>query len=101
MAKTIGELSEEARKRAGAKEYKGHRFMDLVQFDEKVRHMIVFDVLSFSAGVGERGDRMRLYLTDKGYENAKEIAGKGCIKILSHARVAEGRLIYGSREQVR
>ena len=44
--KTIGELIEEMRIRAGAQEYAGHTFMDLERFADDTRHMIIFDVLT-------------------------------------------------------
>lgn len=46
MGKTIGELMEEMRIKAGAQNYKGHDYLDLVRFDENTRHMIIFDVLT-------------------------------------------------------
>ena len=44
--KTIGELMEEMRLKAGAKEYAGHSYMDLNRFADDTRHMIIFDVKS-------------------------------------------------------
>ena len=43
MGKTIGELIEEKRIQAGAQNYKGHDYMDLMRFDENTRHMIICD----------------------------------------------------------
>ena len=43
---TIAELMERRRIQAGAKEYKGHTYMDLARFDEATKHMIIFDVLT-------------------------------------------------------
>lgn len=39
---TIAELMEHRRIQAGAKEYKGHTYMDLARFDEATKHMIIF-----------------------------------------------------------
>uniref|UniRef100_UPI0040395C16 DUF5720 family protein n=1 Tax=Dysosmobacter welbionis TaxID=2093857 RepID=UPI0040395C16 len=36
MGKTIGELIEEKRIQAGAQNYKGHDYMDLMRFDENI-----------------------------------------------------------------
>ena len=47
---------------------KGHDIMALERFDPEVRHMIVFDVLSYDSPVGDKGDKMRLFLTDVGYQ---------------------------------
>ena len=76
-AKTIAQLMEEARIRAGAQNYKGHDYMDLARFDENTRHMIIFHVLTNDSPVGDKGDRMRLYLSDEGYQKALENAQRG------------------------
>lgn len=101
MGKTIAELMEEARVKAGAQEYKGHSYMDLMRFDDDTRHMIIFDVLTYQARVGDKGERMRLFLSDTGYEKAKNDEEKGNIKIRSHARVIKGNLFYDSKAQER
>jgi len=99
--KTVGEVMEEMRLKAGAKEYSGHSYMDLMRFDENTRHMVIFDVLTHDSPVGFKGERMRLYLSDTGYEKAKENRDNGNIKILSHAKVSRGNLYYDQKEQVR
>ena len=101
MGRTMRELMEQKRQEAGAKEYKGHEYFDLMRFDDNTRHMIVFDVLSWAASAGDKGDRMRLYLSDKGYENAKADENRGNIKILTHADVTAGTLRYDKKEPVR
>ena len=73
--KTIGELMEEMRLAAGAKEYHGHTYMDLARFDDKTRHMIIFDVLTNKSPVGWKGERTRLYLSDTGYQEAEQVPG--------------------------
>ena len=40
--KTIGQLMEEMRQKAGAQNYHGHDYMDLQRFAENTRHMIIF-----------------------------------------------------------
>ena len=70
--KTIGQLMEEMRAKAGAQNYHGHGYMDLQRFAEDTRHMIIFDVLTNDSPVGcqkafirtdqrrkKRGDRLR------------------------------------------
>ena len=74
--KTIGQLMEEMRQKAGAQNYHGHDYMDLQRFAEDTRHMIIFDVLT---------DRQ----------------ANGQIKILSHAYVRNGDLFYDHKEQIR
>lgn len=78
-SKTIAQRMEEARIQAGAQNYKGHDYMDLARFDENTRHMIIFHVLTHDSPVGDKGDKMRLYLSDKGYQKALEnLAAAGC-----------------------
>ena len=48
--KTIGQLMEEMRQKAGAQNYHGHDYMDLQRFAENTRHMIIFDVTPRWAG---------------------------------------------------
>lgn len=101
MGKTMGEMMEEMRQKAGAKEYEGHSYMDLNRFADDTRHMIIFDVLSNDSPVGCKGERTRLYLTDAGYEKLKAHEEKGFIKVLSHAKVSHGNLHYDRKEQAR
>ena len=49
--------------------------------------MVVFDVLSFESPVGYKGDKMRLFLTDEGYQKTLENQERGFIKIKNHAKV--------------
>ena len=62
--KTIGQLMEEMRQKAGAQNYHGHEYMDLERFAEDTRHMIIFDVLTHDSPVGWKGERTRLFLTE-------------------------------------
>lgn len=99
--KTIGQMMEEMRVKAGAQNYKGHDYMDLMRFDENIRHMVIFDVLTSNSPVGYKGDRMRLFLTEQGYKKAQENQENGHIKIISHARVIRGDLHYSRTDQAR
>ena len=99
--KTIAQRMEEARIRAGAQNYKGHDYMDLARFDENTRHMIIFHVLTHDSPVGDKGDRMRLFLSNKGYQKALEHERHGNIQILSHARVLRGTLSCDHKDQLR
>ena len=62
--KTIGQLMEEMRQKAGAQNYHGHDYMDLQRFAENTRHMVIFDVLTDDSPVGWKGERTRLFLSD-------------------------------------
>ena len=79
--KTVGELMEEMRIKAGAKEYHGHSYMDLQRFADDTRHMIIFDVLTNDSPVGWKGERTRLYLSQTGYEKALESQQKVRLKL--------------------
>ena len=98
---TLRELMEDMRRKAGAQNYQGHDYMDLARFDENTRHMIIFDVLTHDSPVGFKGDRMRLFLSDQGYQKALENQERGNIKILNHAKVVRGDLVYNHKDRVR
>lgn len=100
-SKTIAQRMEEARIQAGAQNYKGHDYMDLARFDENTRHMIIFHVLTRNSPVGDKGDMMRLFLSEKGYAKALENQESGHIRILSHAKVVQGNLRYDRKDQIR
>ena len=98
--RTIGERIAEARQRSGAEKLKGHDIMALKRFDPEVRHMIVFDVLSYDAPVGDKGDKMRLFLTDAGYQKFLDSQERGEVKLKNHAKVSGGNLYYDRRDRV-
>ena len=75
--KTIGQLMEEMRQKAGAQNYHGHDYMDLQRFAENTRHMIIFDVLTNDSPVGWKGERTRLFLSDIGYEKLWTVRQRG------------------------
>lgn len=99
--KTIGELMEEMRLKAGAKEYQGHSYMDLNRFADDTRHMIIFDVLTNDSPIGWKGERTRVYLTEEGYQKSLKNQELGHIKIISHAKVSKGHLYYDRRDTAR
>ena len=87
-AKTVGEMIAVVRQEPGAQKLEGHDIMALERFDPEVRHMIIFDVLSRESPIGDKGHRMRLFLTEVGYKKALESQDKSFIRILNHAKVA-------------
>ena len=97
--RTIGEKIAEARQQSGAEKLKGHDIMALERFDPEVRHMIVFDVLSYDSPVGDRGDKMRLFLTDAGYQKFLDSQERGEVKLKNHAKVSGGHLHYDRRDR--
>ncbi|EOS72212.1 hypothetical protein C817_05700, partial [Dorea sp. 5-2] len=99
--KTIGQLMEEMRLKAGAREYSGHSYMDLNRFAEDTRHMIIFDTLTADSPVGWKGERSRAFLTEEGYKKSLERQEQGHIRIVSHAKVRNGNLRYDRQDQLR
>ena len=93
-ARTIGEMVAVAKQESGARKLKGHDIMALECFDPEVAHMIVFDLLSRESHIGDKCDRMRLFLTEAGYKKVLEDQGRSFIQILNHAKVSQGHLQY-------
>ena len=52
----------------------GHSILALERFMDETRHMIIFDVLSWKSPVGEKGERLRLFLSDVGYHQGGQPA---------------------------
>ena len=98
-ARTIGEMLAEARQKSGAQKLAGHDIMALERFDPDTRHMVVFDVLSHESPMGDKGEKMRLFLTETGYGKALENQDKGFIKIKNHAKVIAGNLCYDHKDR--
>ncbi len=96
--RTIGEKIAEARQQSGAEKLKGHDIMALERFDPEVKHMIVFEVLSGGSPVGDKGDKMRLFLTDTGYYKFLDSQERGEIKLKKHVKVSGGCLHYDRSE---
>jgi len=83
------------------KKITGQDIMALERFMEDTRHMIVYDVLEWECPVGDKGERIRIFLSDEGYQQAIESEGRGEMKILRHARVRKGDLFYDTPERSR
>ena len=66
----------------------GHSILALERFMDETRHMIIFDVLSWKSPVGEKGERLRLFLS-----KAQASERRGEIKIRKHAAVIEGHIL--------
>ena len=93
-ARTVGEMIAVARQESNAQKLEGHDIMALERFDPEVKHMIIFDVLSGESPIGDKGHRMRLFLTEAGYKKAVESQDRSFIRILNHAKVPQGHLRY-------
>lgn len=100
--KTIGELIDVSRIKSGEPTLAGHDIMALERFADGTQHMITFDVLSHSSPVGNKGERMRMFLTELGYQRALESQSRGECKILKHAKVFRGNIYYDKpKEEIR
>jgi len=84
----------EAKAQAKEPEVKGQPIDDVMRFADDTRHMIVYDVLDHACPVGDKGDRLRIFLSDGGYADALASQSRSECKILRHARVKDGALSY-------
>lgn len=100
-ARTVGKMLAEARQKSGAEQLKGHDIFALERFDPEVRHMVIFEVVSGDSFAGDKGDRMRLFLTDAGYQKFQDRQEQGEVRIENHAEVTPGgHLCYDSKERI-
>jgi hypothetical protein len=72
----------------------GHEPSDPSRFADTTRHMIIFEVLTQDFPIADKGERVRLYVSEKGYQNATARTERGKLKIIRHARVRKGELFY-------
>ena len=97
--RTIGELIAEARQKSGAEKLRRHDIMVLERFDTEVKHMIVFDVFSGDSPVGDKGDKMRLLLTDADYQKFLDSQERGEVRLKNHEKASGGHLHYDRRDR--
>ena len=79
----------------GQSELAVERFMD------DTRHMIIFDVLDHRSPIGNKGERLRLFLTDEGFAKAQAAQGRGYIRIKKHAAIIEGHILPDKKKKRR
>lgn len=94
---TVGEQIAVYRQQTRAEKLKGHDIMDLNRFAEDTRHMVVFIILTDESNIGSKGDKMRLFLTDKGYEKLLNEQQGGHVLLKNHAKVRNGHLLYDNK----
>ena len=94
-------IKEQLKQPGVRKEITGQDIMHLQRFAEDTRHMIVFDVLQWECPVGDKGERIRIFLSDEGYKKAKESEKRGEMKIVRHALICRGDLFFDSQERDR
>ena len=76
-----------------ARELKGHNILAVERFKDSTRWMIEFVVLHPCSAYGSRGDEMRLFLTEDGYQSALQSQQRREIKIKRYAHVIEGHIL--------
>ena len=79
----------------------GQRELALERFRDDTRHMIVFDVLNQHSPIGNKGERLRLFLSDEAYAKAQAAQEHGYIRIKKHATVIEGYIVPNKKKKRR
>ena len=91
-------IREQLKQPGRGKEITGHDLMAAERFAEDTRHMIVFDVLTRDCPIGNKGERVRIFLPDDGYQQAIESEGRGEMKIVRRARIRRGDISFTAPE---
>lgn len=79
----------------------GHGVLAVERFQDDTQHMIVLDVLDARSPIGHKGERLRLFLSDKGYADALAAQKRGYIRIGKYADVIEGHILPGKKKKRR
>jgi hypothetical protein len=99
MLEKIREYEAESRKRRPSSVIYGQDIMDSSRFASYTHHMIIYEIRSLNRG--HIGTRKRVYLSDSGYVQAKDCEELGELKILRHAHVISGKLVFDNQERGR
>ena len=68
---------------------------------DDTRHMIIFDVLDQRSPFGNKGERLRLFLSDEAYTEVQTAQDRGYIRIRKHAAVIEGCILPSKKKKRR
>ena len=79
----------------------GQSELAVERFKDDTRHMVIFDVLDHRCTIGNKGERIRLFLSDEGYKTAQVAQERGYIRIKKHAAVIEGHLLPDKKKKRR
>ena len=79
----------------------GQSELAVERFRDDTRHMIIFDVLDQRSPIGNKGERLRLFLSDADYANAQAAQERGYIRIRKHAAVIEGCILPSKKKKRR
>lgn len=76
----------------------GHSELDVKRYHNDTRHMIIYDAYCESH-MGEQGARMRQFLTEEEYAAAKDAEKLGNIRIVKHAAIVEGHILWDRKRR--
>ena len=79
----------------------GHDLLCVERFLDATKHMIIFDIHSQDSTYGNKGQRIRLFLTEQEYFRAEDAHKHREIKILQHYSIIEGHIIPDKRRKRR
>ena len=91
-------IKEQLQQPGRGKHIDGHGITAPERYAPDTRHMVILNVIKGYAGHAA-GGRVRLFLTDEGYNEVMQTDGRGDIKIIRHARVRMGELAYDAQER--
>ena len=80
------------------KQISGHGVTAPERYAPHTRHMVILEVITYHAGY-TAGERVRLYLTDEGYNEAVQADERGGVNIIRYARVRMGELKHDAPER--
>ena len=76
----------------------GQSELDVKRYHNETHHMIIYDTL-LSSAMGEQGERLRMFLTETEYATAKHAEEIGNIRIVKHAAIVEGHILYDKKRR--
>ena len=91
-------IKNQLRQPGRGKRIDGHGLTAPERYAPDTRHMVILNVVKDYAGY-RPGGRVRLFLTDEGYNEVMSADAQGNIKIIRHARVRVGELEYDAPER--
>ena len=79
----------------------GHDVLAVERFKDDTRHMVVLDVLDHRSTIGNKGERLRLFLSDDDYSEVLAVQRRGYIRIRKHFDVIEGHILPARKKKRR
>jgi len=91
-------IKDDLRQPGRGKHITGHSTTAPERYAPDTRHMVILNVKKDYAG-HRPGGRVRLFLTDEGYNEVVQADAQGNVKIIRHARVRMGELEHDAPER--